>query len=482
MTLAARVLVAWVVWAVVTVVVWAVPVSAVQSDTEGVETTTPDLVGVVAAGEGGYWLIDSSGGLEVVGRVPVPPSLPDTGGLAVVSVLGSDPAGPVVLVLADGSQVPLAGTGSEDSGGNQGDAPLGDTLDETPAGALTGLVASVLIEDGPAVALGPACTSRLAVGFRAGQVLMAGVPWQELSAATEAVASGRLGGVVVMGQPDGSLVDSLAALHAANEVPVLVATDEEGGRVQRLRDVIGRLPSAAVQAAENSPEELRAMAADHGRAMADLGVDMDFAPVIDVGGGPGIGDRAYSDDPERVAEYGMAFVDGLSAAGITGVVKHFPGHGRASADSHLRLPTTPPLEEMLVIDLEPFRRAIAAGVPAVMVGHLDVPGLTEGRPASLSPEAIDGLLRGQLGFEGLVITDSLDMGAVTARWSTPEAVLAALAAGADIALLGDTSELDEVYEAVVAAVESGELPSPRLTSAAARVLAVKGVNPCTLAL
>ncbi|HEC09572.1 MAG TPA: glycoside hydrolase family 3 protein [Acidimicrobiales bacterium] len=467
-----------VVMAVLSVVVWAGPVAAAQTDTEGAAPTTPALVGVIASGEGGYWLIDSRGEVEVVGQAPAPPPPVAIGELSVVSVLGSDPAGPVVLVLEDGSEVTLVASAPDAGDGD----PAGGASSEPPAGALSGLIASILIEEGSDVALVPACAGRLAVGFQAGQVLMAGVPWQDLPGAVGAVSSGRLGGVVVMGRPDASVADFLTVLHSAGEVPVLVAVDEEGGRVQRLRDVIGRLPDAASQAEENTPEELRAMVADHARAMAGLGLDMDFAPVIDVGGGPGIGDRAYSDDPVLVAEYGMAFVDGLSAAGITGVVKHFPGHGRASADSHLRLPTTPPLEEMLAVDLEPFRRAIEAGVPAIMVGHLDVPGLTDGRPASLSAEAIDGLLRDQLGFDGLVITDSLDMGAVTARWSTPEAVLAALGAGADIALLGDTTELDEVHSAVVAAVESGELAPARLAEATARVLRIKGLDPCTLAL
>ena len=459
-------------------ILWSGPVAAVQTDTDLEGVTTPHLVGVISSSDGGYWLIDSRGGVEVVGRAPEPPAPVEIGELTVVSVLGSDAAGPLTLVMDDGSRVELVGPTGDGGVGEM----EGSDRTPPPVGALSGLVASVFIDGGAGVDLATECAGRLAVGFQAGQVLMAGVPWTELPGAIGAVASGRLGGVVVMGRPDGSVVESLTALHAANEVPVLIAVDEEGGRVQRLRDVIGRLPPASVQAADNTPDELRVMVAEHARAMADLGLDMDFAPVIDVGGGPGIGDRAYSDDPALVAEYGMAFVDGLSAAGVTGVVKHFPGHGRASADSHLRLPTTPPLEEMLPVDLEPFRRAIEAGVPAIMVGHLDVPGLTDGLPASLSTDAIEGLLRDRLGFDGLVITDSLDMGAVTARWSTPAAVLAALQAGADIALLGDTTELDAVFGAVVDAVGSGELSADRLAAATARVLAIKGLNPCTLAL
>ena len=179
-----------------------------------------------------------------------------------------------------------------------------------------------------------------------------------------------------------------------------------------------------------------------------------------------------------MAEYGLAVLEGLESIGLVAVVKHFPGHGRASADSHISLPTTPSYEELVEIDLQPFRAAIDGGASVVMVGHLEVPGLTGGAPASLSPEAVQGLLRDELGFDGLTMSDALDMGAITDNWTTSEAVVLALIAGVDVLLLGNDDELDIIHAQVAAAIADGRLDDRCVTEAAARVLAVKGLNGC----
>lgn len=313
-----------------------------------------------------------------------------------------------------------------------------------------------------------------------GQTLMPGVPWNVTASIAEPVAAGDIGGWVVMGTPDETLAARIAEVRPAAPIRPLIATDEEGGRVQRLRELLGSLPSAAVQAATNSPDELRTLIADHAVQMAAVGIDIDLAPVVDVGGGPGIGDRAYSDDPDTVSRYAEAVRAGLEDGGLVAVVKHFPGHGRASADSHLELPTAPPLDELRLFDLEPFRVAVDEGAEAIMVAHLDVPGLTDGLPTSLSAAAVDGLLRTELGFDGVVMTDSLDMAAVADRWTTAEAVELALAAGNDIALLGNASELDEIHAGVADAISSGRLDRSRVVEAAGRVLTLKRVFSCAL--
>ena len=161
------------------------------------------------------------------------------------------------------------------------------------------------------------------------------------------------------------------------------------------------------------------------------------------------------------------------------VVKHFPGHGRASADSHLSLPITPDISEIRVADLLPFRDAIATPGVALMVGHLDVPGLTNGRPATLSPEAIDGLLRGELGFDGLVMTDALNMGAIRQAWTTPEAAVLAIQAGADIVMVGAVSDVAATHAALVAAIDSGEITSASADESVVRVLESKTIDPCS---
>jgi len=349
-----------------------------------------------------------------------------------------------------------------------------------PTGSLAGLVAAQhLFGTDAEISPQTSCTGLLGDTTLIGQVLMPGVPWDQTSSIIGLLADGLIGGWVVMGVPDDSLANRLAEARGASDIAPLIAVDEEGGRVQRLRQILNRLPSAQTQAANNTPDELRLLIAEHARDMVELGFDVDLAPVVDVGGGPGIGDRAYSDDVDEVIEYAEAVRLGLADGGLLGVVKHFPGHGRASADSHLELPTSPSIEEIRAVDLQPFRVAINNGADAVMVAHIAVPGLTNGAPASLSPAAVTGLLREELGFDGLIFTDSLDMGAIVDQWTTPQAVELALIAGNDIMLLGNASEIADIHAHLQASMVSGQLDRALLVDAASRVLTAKAVFSCS---
>ena len=196
--------------------------------------------------------------------------------------------------------------------------------------------------------------------------------------------------------------------------------------------------------------------------------------------GKGIGDRSFGNDPATVTDYGMATVEGLSAGGVVPVVKHFPGHGGATVDTHEELASTAPLSELRERDLIPFAAVVGATDAAVMVGHLNVPGLTGGMPASLSPAAINGLLREELGHSGLIVTDSLIMGAIRSQWSVSEAALLAITAGADLALVGGLEDAAAVFSEIEAAVAEGRLSLERLDDAATNVLRAKGVFACTL--
>jgi beta-N-acetylhexosaminidase len=233
--------------------------------------------------------------------------------------------------------------------------------------------------------------------------------------------------------------------------------------------------------------------------MRQLGVSVDLAPVVDLDDRPGPsatnpdGLRSFSAVPGIAASYGLAFVKGLRSAGIVPVVKHFPGLGGASGNTDYSLASTVPFAQLQVAGLVPFRAAIAAGVPAIMVSNAAVPGLTD-LPASLSPAAIDGLLRHTLGFEGLVLTDSLSAGAVAqAGYQLPEASAAAIEAGADMILFGSTltptetvllspqnvaTSIRQIVEAIVSATAAGSLPIDRLNNAVEHVLAAKDVNLC----
>ncbi|HEX4249548.1 MAG TPA: glycoside hydrolase family 3 N-terminal domain-containing protein [Pseudonocardia sp.] len=311
------------------------------------------------------------------------------------------------------------------------------------------------------------------------QRLMVGVNASQPDSARAVVAATGVGGVFIGGKPTAFLRSgALASMRAASQLPVSVAVDEEGGRVQRIDQLDGSIPSARVMARTMTPAQVRALGAQRGRELKARGITVDMAPVLDVDGGPAggaIGDRSFSADPNTVASYAGAFAAGLRDAGVLPVFKHFPGHGRANGDSHAGLVGTPPLASLRTDDLVPYRDLLGAGPAAVMVGHLNVPGLTDGLPASLSPAAYR-LLRGELGFHGMVLTDDLGaMRAITDRYDLPDAVVAALEAGADVALWTSTDDLDTVLDRLQAAVGTGQLTRSNVTDGAARVLAAKGV-------
>ncbi|KKO80660.1 beta-N-acetylglucosaminidase [Corynebacterium minutissimum] len=237
-----------------------------------------------------------------------------------------------------------------------------------------------------------------------------------------------------------------------------VSIDFEGGRVQRFSEILGDYPSPQAMAEGHSPEEVEALATEIGQSLRSHGVTVDFAPVLDVDGGDleVVGDRAFSTDPQAAGEYGAAFARGLQAAGVKAVFKHFPGHGRASGDTHLGEAVTPPLEELSGHEFVPFHTAIPqAPDAALMMGHLVVPGLGD-EPASLNPRAYQ-LAREELGFEGTIYTDDLGgMASISENFSVPEAVAAALAAGADMPLWSTDDDINAVIDAAADVVAQQE--------------------------
>jgi beta-N-acetylhexosaminidase len=311
------------------------------------------------------------------------------------------------------------------------------------------------------------------------QLVVVGVSGDNPAVTVSLVRDNQVGGIFVGGNATALLKDrSLDAVQAAARLPVAVSVDEEGGRVQRIDDLDGDIPSAREMAAEKSPAQVRALATERGRRLRARGVTVDFAPDTDVTDAPDgdvIGDRSFSPDPARVKTYATAFAAGLRDAGVQPVLKHFPGHGHGSGDSHLGTVVTPPLDRLRAVDLVPYRGIADYGPVAVMVGHLDVPGLTGGVPATLSPAAY-GLLRGEFGFAGPVLTDDLGaMKAITAQYALPDAVLKALQAGADQALWSSGGRVGEVLDRLVRAVQAGELPKARVQESVTRVLRGKGL-------
>lgn len=319
---------------------------------------------------------------------------------------------------------------------------------------------------------------------RLGQLLMLGVDPSGPAEVTATVTEHHVGSVFVGGN-DTTLLASgtLGALREAEPLGLWVAVDEEGGRVQRIDRLAGSIPSARTQAAQMDAAGIRDMARARGEQLTRYGVDVDLAPVVDLDGGPAntvVGDRSYSADPDQAAELAGAFADGLTDAGVLPAIKHFPGHGRASGDSHEGVVTTPPLAALEASDLLPFRALLTPDRwTMAMVGHLDVPDLTGGLPASLSAAAID-LLRDDVGFRGVVITDDLSsMVAVTSRYTPTEAAVAALAAGVDVALLGDADPA-ALLDALEAAVADGTLVEDAVDAKVARIMRARGVDPCAV--
>lgn len=323
----------------------------------------------------------------------------------------------------------------------------------------------------------------------AAQVVAIPVQETDVAGADPEIASG-VGGLVLFGSSaPANLGAQLRAAEAAapQHIAPLVMTDEEGGAIQRMANLVGSIPSARAMGATMLPAQIEQLAQALGGAMRSRGVTMDLAPVLDIDGGDGPsaadpdGSRSFSLDPGAAARDGLAFANGLAAAGVTPVVKHFPGLGGASGNTDDGPAQTQPYSALLTGGLAPFQAAISAGLPAVMVANASVPGLTS-LPASLSHVAITSLLKHWLGFRGLVLTDSLSALAISSRGLTvPQASVQALAAGADLVLFGAGNPaeiLPAIRSAIAAAVESGRLSLPRLEDAATHVLAAKRFPIC----
>lgn len=395
--------------------------------------------------------------------------------------------GVVVACLAGVVVVRLAHDGARDGGEPPAAASVGegDPLPGAPPPTTAGSSPRPVPPSPPA----PRCTARAAIAElpireRLAQLLMVGVDATGPADAREVIRSEQVGGIFLLGEETGLLSGGdLEELEYDSQIPVAVAVDDEGGRVQRLDEVDGELPSAREMAETMSPRQVYLLALRRGAAMRDRGVTVDLAPSVDVSDGPddaAIGDRSFSDDPRVVTRYADAFAQGLRDAGVLPVFKHFPGHGHADGDSHSGEVTTPPLDELRRLDLLPYRWLLGPG-SAVMLGHLDVPALTEpGTPASISPAALS-LLRDELGFDGLVITDDLvAMDAISDRVELPESVRQAVAAGADIALLVTNDEVGEILDHLERSLAIGTLSERRVNQAVGHILEAKGVDPCAL--
>jgi beta-N-acetylhexosaminidase len=320
-----------------------------------------------------------------------------------------------------------------------------------------------------------------------GQIFMVGLPGPALDPDTRAFLDEFTPGGIVLFKRNVQSATQLRRLvaqlhaHGAGVAPI-VAIDHEGGRVDRLRlRPFTHFPPAAT-VASSGPRVVRAVAEAMGRELSSIGIDLDFAPVLDVWANPRnavIGDRAYGTSAVQVARMGLAAIEGLVRGGVLPCGKHFPGHGRTLGDSHKVLPrVTASRAALTKTELVPFTRAIKAGVPALMSAHVVYPALDAKRPATLSPAISSTLLRDRLRFDGVLFSDDLEMQAVAGRAAPERVAPAALGAGCDMLLV--CQSLDVARRAIAGveeAIERGTVDAKRLVEAIGRIHALRARIP-----
>ncbi len=319
-----------------------------------------------------------------------------------------------------------------------------------------------------------------------GQVLVIGFQGTEVpKAIRSALAAGEIGGLIFFKRN----IESAAQLHALcrsleypADRPPLLSIDQEGGRVARLGAPVLKLPPMRALAEVASEAELRACGEALGRQLAAIGLTMDFAPVLDVDSNPAnpvIGDRAFGTTADSVAHHALAFAGGLRRGGVLPCGKHFPGHGDTDVDSHLALPRlTHDRARLDAVELAPFRAAIAADIEALMTAHVLFDALDPELPATLSTTVLQGLLREELGYRGLVISDDLEMKAVADRWGVAESAIRSIDAGCDTVLV--CSDVDAAFaarDALSAKAAEDDRFAARLADACERSLALRRSRP-----
>ncbi|WP_153722206.1 beta-N-acetylhexosaminidase [Sporosarcina cascadiensis] len=320
-----------------------------------------------------------------------------------------------------------------------------------------------------------------------GQLIIMGVEGAELDSAAKAfIAEQHVGGVILFKRnfidivQSVNLINEMKQANKSSKAPLLIGVDEEGGRVTRLPEELVKNPSNRQIGNLADGDVAFQIGELLGEKLDSFGINMDFAPVLDVDSNPKnpvIGDRSYGPDAQLAGEMGVQQIQGMKSKYVVPVIKHFPGHGDTSVDSHIDLPVIPHSAERLQkVELRPFKEAIESGADAVMVGHLIVNAYDRETPASFSKAVITELLREQLHFDGVVITDDLIMGAIENYYPIGDAAVKSIQAGGDILLIGHGyTPVKDVLASLKAAVSSGELPEKRINQSVERILTLKQI-------
>lgn len=324
--------------------------------------------------------------------------------------------------------------------------------------------------------------SKMSLEQKAAQTVVAGLTGTEVDEDFKTLADKGLGGAILFSYniTDSSQLVSLTnqIKACAGEIPIMIAMDEEGGSVTRLPDDVLSMPSAYSIAGVGSAEYANRAGQNLGSQIKAFGLSTGFSPDLDIWSNPDntvIGDRAYGTTADEVCTYGIEALKGIMSTGAIAVAKHFPGHGDTDVDSHYGLPVvTKTKSELEQAEFKPFREAIANNIPGVMVSHILCSELDPDNPATLSNAIVTELLKGELGFNGVVFTDDLTMGAISDQYTADEAAVKALSAGCDMLLVCfEYENAENTIAAIVSAVENGTLSEERLDDAVLRIIRMK---------
>lgn len=318
-----------------------------------------------------------------------------------------------------------------------------------------------------------------------GQMMFAGVSGTTLQQGTTSLIQDyKVGGLILYGnnletpQQTVTLMNALMAANVNNQLPLFLGTDQEGGKVVRLPGSLKNFPTNKRIGDINQSPLSFAVGQLLGEQLTAFGFNLDFTPVLDVNSNPNnpiIGDRSFSNDPDIVSKLGIETMKGLESKQVIPVIKHFPGHGDTAVDSHLELPkVTKSLDDLNQLELVPFKAAIENGADVVMVAHILLPKIDPQYPSSMSKEIITGMLRDQLGFDGVVMTDDMTMKAITNHFDIGQAAVDSVKAGSDVILIAhEYANVTAAIQAVKAAVNKGEITEDRINDSVRRIIELK---------
>jgi beta-N-acetylhexosaminidase len=327
--------------------------------------------------------------------------------------------------------------------------------------------------------------SDMSLKEKIGQMILAGISETSLTSNTKDLVNNyHVGGIIFYAnnlenpQQTVQLLNEMKSENAPNRLPLLLSVDQEGGKVSRLPGDLIDTPTNAKIGAINNTQFSYEIGTLLGKELNAFGFNLDFAPVLDVNSNPNnpiIGDRSFGNNADIVSELGIKTMEGIQSQNIISVIKHFPGHGDTSVDSHLDLPrVNKSLEELKALELIPFTRAINNGADVVMVAHILLPQLDATFPSSMSENIITGILRKQLDFNGVVMTDDMTMKAITNNYDIGKAAVESVKAGSDIVMVAhDYNKVVSTIDALQAAVEAGEISEERINESVSRIIQLK---------